>query len=596
MHSLFSLWTKARLKQPAASPFFLFRSFFIVTATLMAVGCSSAHYRKKADEEAYAIVKEMEKRIFGKYSDFSIETRFSHRDPEDVPAPEIIDERMMAGAIKLTLPEAIRLGTEHNRNYQSQRENLYLEALTLSDRRFVFSPQFFGGSSPRVVREVDGDIRGEVNNSQVGVSQFMKTGGRLSAAVANDLLRYFTGDPRREAVSILTLNFAQPLLRGAGAAVVAENLTQAERNVIYQIRDFTQFQREFAVGVVSEYYSLLQRKDTIRNNYRNYLSRKTARQRAEAQLRAQEGFLGSPKDRDLAVQSELNARNTYINSVNSYNDAINSFVQNTLSLPVGSKIYLDDTAFETLEKVGLQPINLDLDEGYKMALQYFLPLLNEIDSFEDSKRKIKVASNNLKADIDFTSSASLNWDKEENYLEFDVDEITANAGLNIDLPFNRLGERNNYRRTIITFERAIRSLAQNLDAKRTSIDNGLRALRNARENYKNQYIGVIVADRRVKEQEARAEAGNVDQQTLIDAQDDLIRSQNNKTQSLVSYLNTRLDLLLELGIIDTDVEDFWLKKPELLEDDEPPFFSTQMDKLLAEPLPTPEQIFAEPAL
>ena len=569
----------------------------LILGTLLAVlsGCSTSYHRKKSDKYAYDIIKEMEERIFGKYSDFSIDTRYSHRKPEDVLSPEIIEERQTIGAIKITLPEALRIAAENNRNYQTQRENLYLAALDLNNARYVFSPRFLGTSDTTVTRETDGDVR--VNqDSRVQLTKSMMAGGRLTAAIANDLLRYFTGNPRREAISVLSLNFTQPLMRGAGKDIIGEALKQEERNVIYEIRDYTQFQRDFAADVVSAYFALLQRKDNIRNNYRNYVSRKTSRERAEAQLKAGDGFLGSPKDRDLAVQAELNARNTYINTLASFNDAINSFARDTLGLPVGTRIFMDDSAFEDLEEAGLLPVEVDLDEGYKIALEHFLPLITEIDKFEDSKRKIKVAANNLKMGLDFTSGASLNWDKEENYLEFDVEEFTANAGLEVDLPLDRLRERNSYRRTLVSFERAIRTLGLALDDKRSDIDNGLRALNRSRENYKNQLLGVVVAERRVLEQEARAEAGNVNQQTLIYAQDDLIRSQNSKTQAIVSYLNTRLDLLLTLGVLDTTQELFWLKRPALLQGEQPAFITTDTQKLLSEELPTPEQIFAEPAL
>ena len=107
------------------------------TALAILAGCSTAHHRKKADEEAYAIIAEVEKHVFGKASDFTIDTRYSHRDPEEILAPEIIEERQTIGAIKVTLPEALKMAAENDRTFQTQRENLYLKALTLSDRRYA---------------------------------------------------------------------------------------------------------------------------------------------------------------------------------------------------------------------------------------------------------------------------------------------------------------------------------------------------------------------------------------------------------------------------------------------------------------------------
>ena len=101
----------------------------------------------------------------------------------------------------------------------------------------------------------------------MGVSQLFKTGGRLSVSLANDLLRYFIGKPagvaRNSAIDTISVDLAQPLLRGFGRNDPnVENLTQAERNVVYAIRSYSQYQNQFAVNIVNDYFSLLGQKDS----------------------------------------------------------------------------------------------------------------------------------------------------------------------------------------------------------------------------------------------------------------------------------------------------------------------------------------------
>ena len=43
----------------------------------------------------------------------------------------------------------------------------------------------------------------------------------------------------------------QPFLRGGGRAVVLENLTQAERSLLYQVRTFAKFRQEFIVDMLT---------------------------------------------------------------------------------------------------------------------------------------------------------------------------------------------------------------------------------------------------------------------------------------------------------------------------------------------------------
>src|SRR5262249_58455554 len=49
----------------------------------------------------------------------------------------------------------------------------------------------------------------------------------------------------------LTLELSQPLLRGGGYAVTLEPLTQAERNLLYAIRNYGRFRKIFYVAIAS---------------------------------------------------------------------------------------------------------------------------------------------------------------------------------------------------------------------------------------------------------------------------------------------------------------------------------------------------------
>src|SRR5262249_22579145 len=56
--------------------------------------------------------------------------------------------------------------------------------------------------------------------------------------------------PLQSVQSQLPLSFVQPLLRGGGRAVTLEPLTQAERNLLYQVRTFTRFRQEFFTAMM----------------------------------------------------------------------------------------------------------------------------------------------------------------------------------------------------------------------------------------------------------------------------------------------------------------------------------------------------------
>ncbi|HIL71435.1 MAG TPA: TolC family protein [Verrucomicrobia bacterium] len=536
--------------------------FSALIVGLLFTSCSTSYYHKQADKEVYGIIEQVEKQIFGESSGFNVNTGYSERDAKEILLEEIILDRHSTNVISLTIEQALDMAVKNSREYQNQKEQLYLTSLSLTGSRFRFGPQFFGNTTGELNRSSDGERSGNVN-SRVGVSQALKSGANIGASIANDLLRFYTGSPRESAISTLSLNLFQPLLRGAGKSVVAENLKQAERNVIYAVRSFSQFQRDFIIGVVLDYYGLLQDKDRLRNSYQNYLRRVELIARTEARGNA---GLEQQLNVDDVKSSELDAKNSYINIIATYLANLDRFKLNTLSIPLGTKLHLDDTALKDLSKIELKSITLNNDEAFSLALNHHLDLLNDIDRFEDSKRQLVVAANQLKPGLNIFGDASLRSDEPTDYTNFDFNEIRAGVGIELDLPLNRLNERNDYRATRVRFESDIRSLALALDRKRNEIDQGKRDLEQARRNYSIQNTAYGLAERRVTGEEMGLQAGISEVRDVREAQDALILAQNDVTDALISYLTARLNLFVNMGILDTNQEKFWLRSDSLTVD------------------------------
>jgi outer membrane protein TolC len=555
-------------------------------AGMLFPGCSASHYRKSADKEAYKIIGQKQTGVFGRTNAFSIDTRYSGRDPEDIKSPELIQERLDSAQRKLTLAEALKLAIENSRTYQTQKETLYLSALTLTGERHDFNPQFFGSSRGTVNRESNGD-RSRGLESEAGFNQFLKSGGRLGVAVANDILRYYTGggSSTRSAVSMFV---NQPLLRGAGASIAAESLTQAERNVIYAVRSFSRFQNTFAVDTLTSYYRLLQQKDTVRNEYNNYRNLVLARERAEAMAKSDRlpAFQA-----DQASQDELSAKSRYILAVESYRATLDNF-KLTLGLPTGIDLTLDDSALEELANLGLSPVNLAEANGYEIAVARRLDLINEIDKFEDFKRKIKVAANSLKADLNIFADAGLDSRAPSDYTKFNLNDYRAGAGVQLNLPFDRLPQRNSYRRSLIEFEVQIRKLSLELDNVRGDVRQGLRALDQNRQTYEIQKNAVALADRRVESATLLQELGRAQIRDLLDARTSLLQARNAVTKALVDYHVARLNLMIDIGVLDTGEERFWVLTPAIPNQAENAVTAAQAKAADAEVI-SPEQLFGK---
>lgn len=522
---------------------------------LLLTGCSRKYYQAQADESVYGILGNKQRLLTGSTNAFTIDTAWSKREPKDIRWEELYDHSKGGGGRRVIgIDDALRLAIEQNRQYQLRKETLYLTALGLTGERREFYKIPFGTGNVGVARERDADGRVD-GAATVGFNQLLQSGGSISASLANDMLRYFTGDPRRSVSSVISLNFAQPLLRGAGADIVAENLRQAERDVIYDLRAFALFQQTFALDVVTTYYRLLQRRDAVRNAWNNFERLKKLREMLEAQSMAERR---AKFEVDQARQQELQGKTAYISSVVAYQNAVDQF-KITLVLPLGVEVALDDSPLEDLRQTGLVPVATDEEAAYAAAVERKMDILNEIDRLEDSKRKIAVAANRLRGNVTLVSGVSLANDA-VNYSKFDISQYRANAGLQLDLPFERMLQRNAYRATLITFERTLRSLGQTLDSARDSVRQGLRTLEQLQQNYIIQTNALELANRRVAVTDMLLQAGRAQTRDQLEAQTAQLTAQNAVTQTLVDHLTARLRFLVDVGSLQIDGDKWWLRE------------------------------------
>lgn len=541
------------------------------------LGCQTEGHRADADAEVLAILNERSRQILGEKAGTNLVSTTVGERPDKVSPARIIQERFADGGRTLTLPASLEMAERHNRSYQLQRESLYLQALSLTGTRhkFVWNPS--STVDLGIARQTGGGLRGD-SDADVSVQKLFQTGASVTATLANDLVLYFDGKPK---VPDLTLKLTQPLLRGAGAEIAAEVLTQAERDVVYAVRDYSHYQKTFAIETVGEYFRVLQDKDAVRNSYNNYLNLQKARDRAEAMAEAERL---ARYQVDQARQSELSARVKYLKAVESYRQALDSFKQR-LSLPLGESLRLDDRALTDLVAQGLTPLDLDERHGYLVAVTNRLDVLNEVDRFEDAQRKVRVAASDLKPGLEVVVDASL---KKQFYSSFSPEEFASTTGLKLKLPLNQLTERNAYRTSLINFEKQMRKLATELDSLRENIREGIRALEQERENYFIQRAALELARQQVEVMPLLLQNDDADIRDQLEAQADLVEAQNDVTSAIVDYHVARWNLLKNLGVLSVEGEQFWLKNQSVSG------FSTPVNPETAEILPeviTPEQVF-----
>ncbi len=571
----------------------------VCVPALVLSACSTSHWSGNADKEVYGILREKQLTLFGEAIEFDIKTPHSAEDPEEVKAVAIISGRKDAKSRRIDLDQALELSVANRREYQAEKEALYLAGLALTRVRHDFSPQLDAGSTAShdtSTLRAEGDSPREESRqgsvrSRAGFDMLFRGGGRLAVDLAQDIFRFYTGGGgNAPATRFVAARLSQPLLRGAGA-VASENLTQSERDVIYAIRSFSHFQKRNSLDVITDYCRILQEKDRVRNEYSNYRNLIAFTERAtELALDRLPRF-----QVDQARQDELRARNRYIVAVNSYRTRIDQF-KIPLGLPVGGDLMLDDGVLRTLESAGLTPISLSPEQALDLAIENRLDLLNDIDRFEDAKRRLKVAAEAFKPGLNLFASVDAGnrgGSGRTTYSNFDVDSYRTSIGIDLDLPIDNLGARNSYRRAEIDFERQLRSLSLSLDRLHTDLRAGLRGLELARQSFEIQRSALQLANQRVEAVNLLLEANRAETRDLLEARNDQLTARNALTSSLVDYHLTRLNFLFNLGMFEHQDQRFWTTNPK---------FSVIRSNMAeaspvkngADALVTPEELFREP--
>ena len=399
------------------------------------------------------------------------------------------------------------------------------------------------------VNQPDNEIRNERSvsgQSSIGVGMLLKGGGQIAVGLTSNFLRFLTGDPDVSTSSALIGSIAQPLLRGRGRDVAAEQLTQSERNVLYQLRSFTRFRKEFAVQVASTYYEVLQNRDAVRNNWQGYqaFNRQAEQERALAdEGRSTQAGLGRIE------QSRLNAENTWVNSVRTYKQSLDQF-KILLGLSTEAPVVLDDRELTLLMEEGIIHPEISSEDAVSVARVARLDLYNVRDETDDSERKIKVAANALQPDLDLVVTGNVGSDPgQDTFNTLDFQRARWSAGFDIDLPLDRKSERNAYRTSLISYERALRELSLAEDNVTLDVRNAWRNLDQARWNFENRKLALELSARRVEEQTLRAEIGEAIPLDQIDAQNDYTAAQNQLTDALIRHTIARLQFWRDMGIL-----------------------------------------------
>jgi outer membrane protein TolC len=606
------------------------------SALLGLAGCKSpGEYRREADKTAYGIIRDKQQEAIGDAEDFTIgrpsdilrrrlleaqKLQYSgpwslgtdrleepeHWPQDDYPgdvnsSPSVSPkgtERLTVGLL-----EALRVAARNSFSYQIQKEEVFRAALRLDFERDLFRNFFTEQLDSLVSTDSSGNrtTSGTRQSSVSGWSRTLKNGAAFSAQLGVDLVNLLTAGRASSLGLSADASVSMPLLRGSGAHIVTEPLTQAERNVVYAIWDFERFKRTFAVDIASEYFAVLQALDQIANEAGNYRRVSSSVRRS---LRLADSGDMEMVQVDQAVQDELRARNRWVLAMQGYERTLDEF-KILLGLPVDANIELDRGELDRLveaiseEIVDLSRFAIDPNEevppadapieleqpgregagrfeidrvaATRLALENRLDLRVAQENVYDAQRNVVVFADQLGAQLTLFGSAAVGDRRSvgsaaSNDARIRLNEAAYSALLTVDLPLERVAERDNYRDSLISLERAVRDVASLEDGVKLDVRNRLRALGSTRESLQIQARAVEVAQKRVSGANMALEAGRAQIRDILEAQEALLSAQNSLTAAVINYRITELELQRDMGLLKVDETGLWQEyDPEAIE-------------------------------
>jgi outer membrane protein TolC len=570
-------------------------------------GCGRHDYKAEADEAVYNIIDQKWQDDFG--------SKVNYKISDTQPSPNDIKiEKVIPASGVLTLQQAVAIATAHNRQYQTEKELLYINALDLRLARHVFEPQLFGGAAGGYSK--DGDDEGIGAQAGIGFDQLLASGARISTNVTVAWIEILTGNMQSGLSSLISATITQPLLRGSDSRIVMENLTQAERDTVYQIRSFNRFRKTFVVSVISQYYLVLQQLDFLKNAGNNHKILTDIYTQTEKLVNA--GRL--PRyELDRVRQDKLDAQDIYIQARKDYKQALDEF-KITLSLPATAEFKLDENEFAALGTVSKPDFPKNKEETKNDLTTEALDLLEEElklialiqtgqdDHSQDSSRtqdtyaqlekihqrlldELKIASplpsksgfseadviqTALALRLDLANKGDAIYDAERKVLvakdslraglnltaSTDVSsrgssDSIAGIGLELDLPLERMAEANEYRKALITVTQRERDYEEATDIVVLEVRQAHRDLTEAAERHRIQLESLELAQKRFNNTLLLMQYGRANSRRVLNAQADLFDAQNAATDALVGYTVAMLNFYRDAGVLQVQPNGMW---------------------------------------
>jgi outer membrane protein TolC len=177
---------------------------------------------------------------------------------------------------------------------------------------------------------------------------------------------------------------------------------------------------------------------------------------------------------------------------------------------------------------------------------------------------VLIAKNNLLPDFDFSGSVTMDTDPDKkNMFSYSTERTTWRAMLELEIPVDRVEERNTYRASLIDLRRTERFYDEAADTVRLEVRQAVRAVEQTRVTMDIQWRNIAINDTRRELARTKFETdGSVPYIDVENAENDWRLAVNRHAQAKADYRLAILEFFRDTGTLRVDDEGHWIMPTE----------------------------------
>jgi outer membrane protein TolC len=418
--------------------------------------------------------------------------------------------------VVISLPKAIEMALDHNRNIQSAKNNLVSANLSLNTAHSDFDVKArpFAGAGITDGKE---DI-----STGVSLSKTLTQGMRVSVSphVSRQDSGYGSG---------LTVGMDVPLFKYFGELVNTQYIQSSEYSLRASERSLTSTKEAIVLETVASYYNILEQKKNVEMN--RFLVERFKNHAIIAQIKTDIG-LAQPLDVYRSKIQEKDAEVSLTNSLEALQNAGDQ-LKSILAIP-------QDTAIDIDVKdapVDIQATDMDIHEIETIAFEHSLTIKSALDQLNERQRAARIAEHYLLPDLtlsaDYTRSGlddNLSRDMFQRY------DDNWRLFLTSSTDFARSSEKNSYRQSLISLKSAELDLADAKDQLSKEIRSQIDTLEKTKQRIRLVEEQIHTAMGKLELAEVKFNNGMADNFDMIEAETENHQAKLQLLSAQIDYI------------------------------------------------------------